>query len=120
MRMTQQRKDILALLNDQAKPLSPEDIFSKLDQNHINLSTVYRSLEAFFEASMVMKTIVNQKQYYYTGHHHHFLFCTECHNMIPVGCHIEGNEKAIGEPYGFKVTHHDMTLYGLCASCQAN
>jgi len=118
MRMTQQRKNILAVLKNQPLPLSPEDIYARLNQSNINLSTVYRSLEAFFELHMVMKTIINQKQYYYVGHHHHFLFCTNCHQMIPVGCHIEDNEKAIGEPYGFKVTHHDMTIYGVCANCQ--
>jgi Fur family ferric uptake transcriptional regulator len=118
MRMTQQRKDILNVLKKQDQPLSPEVIYSKLNQTHINLSTVYRSLEAFFEANMIMKTIINQKQYYYSGHHHHFLFCTSCHHMIPIGCHLEGKEKALGEPYGFQVTHHDMTIYGICSQCQ--
>ena len=118
MRMTKQRKDLLAVLNASSLPLSSEEIYAKLSEKDINLSTVYRSLEAFFEAEIVRKTIINQIQYYYTGHHHHFLFCTNCHQMIPVGCHIEDNEKAIGEPYGFKVTHHDMTIYGVCANCQ--
>jgi Fur family ferric uptake transcriptional regulator len=38
--------------------------------------------------------------------------------MIAVNCHVIEKEKAIGEPYGFEVTHHDMTLYGYCQSCQ--
>ncbi|MGB0175150.1 MAG: Fur family transcriptional regulator, partial [Acholeplasmataceae bacterium] len=101
-------------------PLSSEEIYAKLSNKHINLSTVYRSLETFFERNMVMKTIINQKQYYYVGHHHHFLFCTQCHKMIPVGCSLEGKEKALGEPYGFEVTHHDMTIYGLCQTCQTH
>ena len=38
----------------------------------------------------------------------------------PTITHIEGKEKAIGEPYGFQVTHHDMTLYGYCNLCQSH
>ena len=77
-------------------------------------------IEKFYEDHQVFKTIINQKQYYYTGHHHHFLVCNGCEKMIPVGCHIEGKEKAIGQPYGFQVTHHDMTLYGYCEHCQTH
>lgn len=118
MRMTKQRKDILDVLTHAKEPLSPESLYTRLDDQTINLSTVYRSLETFFHEKMIYKTIINQKQYYYTGHHHHFLFCLSCQHMIPVGCHLEGKEKALGEPYGFQVSHHDMTIYGYCKQCQ--
>ena len=118
MRMTEQRKMILEILHHAEKPLTCEEIYSKIQNDKLNLSTVYRSLEAFFISKDVYKTIINQKQYYYTGHHHHFLVCLSCNEMIAVGCSIEKNEKAIGIPYGFQVTHHDMTLYGYCSSCQ--
>lgn len=118
IRMTEQRKKILFVLEHADKPLTCEDIFSNITDEKLNLSTIYRSLETFFESQLVFKTIINQKQYYYMGHHHHFLVCLTCHEMIAVGCHIEEKEKTIGLPYGFQVTHHDMTLYGYCKTCQ--
>jgi len=118
MRMTEQRKMILSALKQADKPLTCEEIYLKISNDKLNLSTVYRSLEAFFVSKDVFKTIINQKQYYYIGHHHHFLVCVNCSDMIAVGCSIENNEKAIGVPYDFQVTHHDMTLYGYCKNCQ--
>lgn len=118
MRMTKQRQLLLDIMEQSNKPLSIDDIFSRVDDKKLNLSTVYRTLETFFEAHLVSKTIINQKQYYYVGHHHHYMVCLSCHDMIEVDCQLEGNEKAIGSPYGFEVTYHDMTLYGYCQSCQ--
>jgi Fur family ferric uptake transcriptional regulator len=120
MRMTSQRKKILDVLHQHDLPMTCDDIHMMIHDDKLNLSTVYRSLEKFYEDHQVFKTIINQKQYYYTGHHHHFLVCIGCEKMIPVGCHIEGKEKAIGQPYGFQVTHHDMTLYGYCEHCQTH
>jgi Fur family ferric uptake transcriptional regulator len=120
MRMTSQRKKILDVLHQHDLPMTCDDIHMMIKDDKLNLSTVYRSLEKFYEDLQVFKTIINQKQYYYTGHHHHFLVCIGCEKMIPVGCHIEGKEKAIGQPYGFQVTHHDMTLYGYCDHCQTH
>ena len=118
MRMTEQRKKIMHVLESADKPLTCETIFSSISDDKLNLSTIYRSLETFYDMKLVLKTIINQKQFYYVGHHHHFLVCLTCQDMIAVNCHVIDKEKAIGEPYGFEVTHHDMILYGYCQSCQ--
>ena len=34
-------------------------------------------------------------------------------------CEIEQLQEEVAASQGFKITHHKMELYGLCASCQA-
>ena len=52
------------------------------------------------------------------NHFHHHLICTACHQIIEIADELENYEAFINDKYGFKVTDHDLTLYGVCQSCQ--
>ncbi len=120
MRMTRQRKAILALFEQSKKPLSAEMIMSTLKDQHMDLSTIYRTLETFHDTGYISKSNIDQTSYYYFNRkdHHHYMICIHCHKMIPVDCHLGNFSEEVAQKHGFKITHHDMTLYGYCQSCQ--
>jgi Fur family transcriptional regulator, ferric uptake regulator len=119
MKMTKQRHLLLNLLKQSKKPLSAEELFEALPNDAMNLSTVYRTLEKFFDEALISKSFLNQKQYYYYSEHahHHYMICVNCHEMIKIDCHLDSIATDIAEQHHFKITHHDMTLYGYCQTC---
>lgn len=121
MRLTKHRKQILTIFeSENDNLLSAEMIFQKLKDQHIDLSTVYRTLEVFFKEELVCRSIMENTAYYYltSREHHHFMICLNCHRKFKIKCHFEdiiGGKEALGN---FKPTHHDLTIYGYCVSCQ--
>lgn len=45
--------------------------------------------------------------------HHHHAVCTACGRVEATACAVE----SLAPPGGFRVTHHEVTLYGLCGAC---
>lgn len=120
MRMTKQREAILHLFKQSSKPQSAEMIMAKLKNQTMNLSTVYRTLETFFDQGLISKSTIDQTSYYYYNKkdHHHYMICLNCHKMIEVDCHLSHFADDVAQTHGFEITHHDMTLYGYCRECQ--
>ncbi len=120
MRMTKQRTAILNIFKSAEKPQSADMIMANLSDHTINLSTVYRTLEAFYDAGLISKSTIDQTSYYYYNkkEHHHYMICLNCHKMVPIDCHLGHFNEEVAERHGFEITHHDMTLYGYCSDCQ--
>src|SRR5690554_7153043 len=120
MRMTAQRKQILDILKQANHPLSAEMIMNKLPEDTLNLSTIYRSLDLFFAQEIVSKSYMNHTTYYYLNQreHHHYMICINCQKMYEIDCHIHHIADDIAQKHDFKITHHDMTVYGYCKNCQ--
>ncbi|QWB95669.1 transcriptional repressor [Mycoplasmatota bacterium] len=120
MRMTKQRIQILDIFKSYAKPLSAEMIMEKLPDDALNLSTIYRTLETFYDEELISKSTIEHTNYYYLNDHkhHHYMICLSCHKMIEIDCHLHEFEEQVAKAHQFKVTHHDMTLYGYCHECQ--
>ncbi len=121
MRMTNQRKLILELLNKSHQPKSAEMIIEELPNHTMNLSTVYRNLDAFFADGIVSKSTMKNTAYYYVNHkdHHHYMICLSCQKMYEIDCHLDDFAHDIALKHHFKITHHDMTIYGYCEHCQS-
>ncbi len=122
MRMTKQRKQILEILKKANHPLSAEMILHQISEEQMNLSTVYRTLDLFFTEEIVSKSFMNHTTYYYLNQseHHHYMICIGCQKMYEIDCHINHIADDIARKHEFKITHHDMTVYGYCKSCQSN
>ncbi len=120
MRMTHQRKMILNLLSKTHQPKSAEMIFEELPKETLNLSTVYRTLDAFFAQGMISKSTMKNTAYYYINqkNHHHYMICIECQKMYEIDCHLDHIADHVAKQHNFKITHHDMTVYGYCEDCQ--
>ena len=120
MRNTPQRKEILNILNKASQPLSAEMIFDKLTKDTINLSTIYRSLDLFFENGLTSKSFMNHSAYYYLirKDHHHYMICVNCQKTYELDCFIHHLADDVAKKHNFKITHHDVTVYGYCEACQ--
>lgn len=119
VKLTQKRQVIYDVLAKHDAPLSAEDIFDKIKDDKLNLSTVYRTLDYFYKEQMVSRNYLDNKAYFYLNkdEHHHFMVCEKCQKRFEMDCHIDEMIKEIKEKYNFEVTHHDLNFYGLCENC---
>jgi len=122
MRMTNQRKMILEVLESTKQPMNAEMILHQIADTSLNLSTVYRTLDIFFLQGLISKSTMKNTAFYYINHqdHHHYMICLGCQKMYELDCHLDHIAEEVAEKNHFKITHHDMTVYGYCATCQAH
>lgn len=120
MRLTKPRKIILDLLSNSTQLKSAEMLHQELPEDTMNLSTVYRTLDTFFEQGLISKSFMNHTTYYYLNKedHHHYMICMGCQKMYEMDCHIDHLAHDLAKNNHFKITHHDLTIYGYCESCQ--
>lgn len=121
-KMTKSRKMILDILKENKKPLSAEMIYDLLPKDEMNLSTVYRTLDLFLSNQIIIRSFIDNVAYYYINKtdHKHYMICLDCHSLFEIDCHVIDDELLIGKHRDFKVTHHDLTVYGYCKNCQNN
>jgi len=121
LRITNQRKTIVDFLKNQSSPKSPEDIYEELPPKTMDLSTIYRILDAFNKVGIVTKSFINNRIYYHIASHEHkhFLVCLECHETVEVeGCPYSSFEKKITSSSDFKIAYHPVEIFGYCKKCQ--
>jgi Fur family transcriptional regulator, ferric uptake regulator len=125
MRQTPQRERILRVLKDSDRPLTVEEIWERMPEKRSGLPTVYRNLERFvregwaesiLDANQVMRFIRCDSQ-----HHHHHLQCERCGRTAEVdACGLEESLQKLESLSGFKITRHQLMLFGLCSACLAD
>ena len=126
IRATQPRLRVLAFLQQSKYPQNVKGIVSGVGSMNIDQVTVYRILDMFKKAGLVVQVDFQQDCAYYelkdAKHDHHHIVCTECHRVEDfTGCdYAKLADKALRQVKGFaKVTHHSLELFGLCNSCHA-
>lgn len=123
-RNTNQRRAILHVLQTAPGPLTPHEVLERAqdDSERLGLATVYRNLNALSEQGDIIAVhLPNDVPRYELagrGHHHHFR-CEKCGQVFELGgsCPVAVLE-GVTLPGGFKVQGHELTLYGVCSSCQ--
>lgn len=124
LKVTQPRRKILELL-EQAEPhhRSAEDIYQWLRDSgeEIGLATVYRVLTQFEQAGLVKRHNFEGGYSVFEldhGEHHDHMVCMRCHCVYEfVDPIIEKRQMAIAEENAFKMTDHNLTIYGICQHC---
>jgi len=120
-RTTRQKEAIKSVLEDQDGPLLPDDIHRLALKTvpSLGIATVYRSLKNLQEEGQVCCVEIPGQPPRYEradkGHHHHF-HCRNCGEVFDLQKCVAGGLKSLA-PAGFKVTDHEIILYGLCKSC---
>ncbi len=124
LKSTKHRLSILKILNESPQPISAEDIFLKLKSKEvsINLSSVYRILDAFVEKGIAIKSSVDgcDMSLFEASHgeHLHHFICQGCRKMVLIsGCPLEGYEKLLQDMLGCEITGHKLEIYGYCRDC---
>jgi len=123
-RLTPQRIMILDAVEQADSHISAEEICSQIRSRypHMNISTVYRTLELLEKLGLVTKTDLGDGRVRHhsikKGHHHH-LVCQKCGVIIDM-------EESILSPlwtgilreYDFKVNMKHLAFFGLCSNCR--
>ncbi len=125
LKNTKPRRNIIDLLESNDDLLSAQQIYDKLreDNVHMNLSTVYRSLDKLTEHNIINKVILEKEKqalYEYNREvHHHFLICKNCNKIKTIyNCPLENYETELQNTTNFLITGHKIEFYGYCKTCQ--
>ena len=104
-------------------PLTPQEVLdlASREQASLGLATVYRNLNALEEQGEIIPVHLPNDTTRFEpagrGHHHHFR-CESCEQVfeLKAKCPVAILE-GVTLPGGYKVEHHELTLYGVCPSC---
>ena len=92
-----------------------------LKDEGMDLSTLYRNLNALTKASLVLKEVGPSKENLYSlcqEGERHLLVCLRCGKKMPLeGCPYEEANEGIYEKTGFVVLEHKTEIYGVCPKC---
>ena len=118
LKVTQPRKRILDLLEEVGnKHVTADDIYRVLIQagEDIGLATVYRVLNQFETAGLVVKHNFEGGQAYYeldSGMHHDHMVCVETGKVIEFSNQeIERLQAEIAAEHGFDIEDHSLVIY---------
>ena len=123
-RPTPQRIMILSVLVERGTHMTAEAIYEFVRRTypHINLSTVYRTLEMLRDHRVVSETDLGggARQFEYIRHPHHHLICLRCGQIL------EMDPKALValydhvlDAYGFHARLDHFAIFGYCRACAA-
>jgi len=125
--MTRQRRVILKILQDGGTHMTAKDIHTKARQHdqRITLTTVYRTLDLCKSLGVVNARQLSREhgpEWYEpaTGGEHHHFTCVRCHRVIEFDApEVDQIVQRLTREEGVTVTHIDLTIHGLCATCAA-
>ncbi len=118
LKVTQPRKRILELLEEAgAKHLTADDIYRVLIQSgeDTGLATVYRVLNQFEAAGLIVKHNFESGQAYYeldSGEHHDHMVCVETGKVTEfISDEIEKLQAKIVAEHGYEIVDHSLVIY---------
>lgn len=123
-RMTPQRMMILSAIEGSDDHISAEEIYAQVIARypHVNISTVYRTLDLLKQLGLVTETDLGGGRFRYhpagKGHHHH-LVCQECGNIIDLDESLLSSLKAsLLREYKFSADLKHLAIFGRCSRCK--
>ena len=118
LKVTVPRKRILELLEEAGnKHVTADDIYRVLMQagEDVGLATVYRVLNQFEAAGLVVKHNFEGGQAFYeldSGDHHDHMVCVETGRVIEFSnTEIERLQAEIAAEHGFDIVDHSLVIY---------
>ncbi len=122
LKATKKRMLLINCLRHANSPLTAEEIYNILKEDiTINLSTVYRALNALLDSEIVIKQTLSDGNSVFqlnTSSHQHILSCKMCGHISYVDiCPIESFLENISEKTGYEITGHNLEFIGICPDC---
>ena len=124
-RLTPQRLMILSAIESSDAHISAEEIYAQVVAKypHVNISTVYRTLELLKRLGLVTETDFGEGRVRYhpagKGHHHH-LVCQECGAIIDLDESVLTPVKdVLLREYKFSADLRHLAIFGRCVKCRA-
>jgi len=121
-RLTAQRQTILDLINSSNDHWDADEVARALaDAGHaIGIATIYRGLAALESQGLIESIQLADKKRFERADkaHHDHMICTGC-GAIKEFSHqtIEALQQAEAEKSGFKLTGHQLVMFGYCSTC---
>lgn len=127
-RLTGPRLAVVEVLADSDAPLSVAEIHRRLRSRRANLVSIYRTVHLLMGMGVLRAADrARRGQRYelaeqFTGHHHH-LICQRCERIEDLeGCPLGHDVLTrltlrLRRLRAFRVTEHELRLFGLCRSC---
>ena len=122
-RLTPQRIMIVSAIENSDNHISAEEIYSRVVAKypHVNISTVYRTLELLKRLGLVTETDMGEGRVRYhpveKGHHHH-LVCQQCGAIIVLDESLLSSLKsALLREYKFIADLRHLAIFGRCVNC---
>lgn len=124
LRTTIPRLKILEIFgNSKQRHLSAEDVYRALldEGEDIGLATVYRVLTQFESAGLLSKNMFGDNKAVFeldSGEHHDHMVCLQCGRVEEFhNDDIERLQVEVCNKFNFKLSYHEMNLFGVCAKC---
>lgn len=125
LKITLPRIKILRILeNADPHHMSAENVYRTMLElgEDVGLATVYRVLTQFEAAGLVKRHNFESGHSVFeidAGEHHDHLVCVNCGWVEEfLDGTIEDRQIAIAKEANFKMTDHNLTIYGWCQKCQ--
>jgi Fe2+ or Zn2+ uptake regulation protein len=92
-------------------------------QGHMtDFSSVFRAAERLAADGVARKLLLEdgRARFELGGAHHDHLYCTRCHELVPVPCVIAGDDfAALERATGAAIHDHHVVLSGVCRECRS-
>ena len=119
LKVTGPRKQILGVLSHAERPLSSEEIFSRLSDG--DLVTVYRTLQTLDEQEIVRRADLGDGTRRYElaekEHHHHYVVCRVCKKAEPFDACGFSRSLRVLEELGYGKIQHTLEVQAVCRRC---
>jgi len=121
-RLTAQRQAILDLINASNQHLDADEVARALVDagSSIGIATVYRGLAALESQGLIDSIQLADKKRYERADkaHHDHMICTNCGHIEEFSHDtIEALQLSAAEEKGFKLTGHQLVMFGFCLAC---
>lgn len=122
-RVTRARRAVLeAFLEGGDHHLTAEEVAARVRARHpeVHLSTVYRSLDVFEAAGVVVHVHLGHgpSVYHLTADLHHHAVCDRCGAVVELPLAVLDDLAArLRAEHGFEVTGHHFAIVGRCRAC---
>lgn len=124
LKTTRQREEVFNIFLDSSghKSLAQIHALVRKVNPKIGYTTVYRTMKLLTQFGLAAQRKFGDGETRYEstarGEHHDHLICVNCGKIIEFQDQtMESLQNGIAERHQFKIVHHRMELYGLCAQC---
>jgi Fur family ferric uptake transcriptional regulator len=123
-RPTPQRLMILSILRHREGHLTAAEILAEVKKEYpyVDISTIYRTMNALKELHLVSETDMGSGEYSYEwrlDEPHHHLVCRRCGRELSLdSTYLEGMGERLLKDYGFHAEMDHVAIFGICEDCE--
>lgn len=121
LRFTPQRQHVYGVLLAERDHPTAEEVFirSKQDMPDISMATVYNCLDALVKCGLIKQVNLDRSasRFCPNMHEHCHFYCEECGGIFDVDLVDEQAKAAVPVPAGYRATHYEVSIRGLCPDC---